>query len=60
MLARVSQELDRELGDVARELSDTGTVPGSGRRRTDRYSRTTHTSAGPWAVSCTRTGSKRW
>jgi GAF domain-containing protein len=33
VLARVSQELNRKLADVAREVSDTGAVPGAGRRR---------------------------
>jgi GAF domain-containing protein len=33
VLAQVSQELNRKLVDVAREVSDTGAVPGSGRRR---------------------------
>jgi GAF domain-containing protein len=33
VLARVSQELNRKLVDVAREVTDTGTVPGAGRRR---------------------------
>jgi AmiR/NasT family two-component response regulator len=33
VLTRVSQELNRKLVDVARELSDTGAVPGANRRR---------------------------
>ena len=33
VLARVSQELNRKLADVAREVTDTGAVPGAGRRR---------------------------
>jgi GAF domain-containing protein len=33
VLARVSQEMNRKLADVARELTDTGTVPGANRRR---------------------------
>jgi GAF domain-containing protein len=33
VLARVSQELNRKLADVARELTDTGAVPGGNRRR---------------------------
>ena len=33
VLTRVSQELNRELADVARELTDTGAVPGANRRR---------------------------
>ena len=33
VLARVSQELNRKLFDVARELTDTGAVPGGHRRR---------------------------
>ena len=33
VLARVSQELNRKLGDIAREVSDTGAVPGTDRRR---------------------------
>ncbi|MGY2067887.1 GAF and ANTAR domain-containing protein [Blastococcus sp. SYSU DS0619] len=33
VLARVSQELNRKLVDVARELTDTGAVPGGNRRR---------------------------
>ena len=33
VLARVSQELNRKLVDVAREVSDTGAVPGANRRR---------------------------
>ncbi|MGY2085746.1 GAF and ANTAR domain-containing protein [Blastococcus sp. SYSU DS0539] len=33
VLARVSQELNRKLVDVARELTDTGAVPGGDRRR---------------------------
>ena len=33
VLARVSQEMNRKLVDVARELTDTGTVPGANRRR---------------------------
>jgi GAF domain-containing protein len=32
VLARVSQEMNRKLVDVAREVSDTGAVPGSKRR----------------------------
>ncbi len=32
MLARVSQELNRKLADIAREVSDTGAVPGADRR----------------------------
>jgi hypothetical protein len=28
LLARASQELNRKLADVARELTDTGAVPG--------------------------------
>jgi GAF domain-containing protein len=35
VLTRVSQELNRKLVDIARELTDTGAVPGSDRRRTD-------------------------
>jgi hypothetical protein len=34
VLARVSQEMNRKLVDIARELSDTGAVP-EGRRRRD-------------------------
>jgi hypothetical protein len=34
VLARVSQEMNRKLVDIARELSDTGVVP-EGRRRRD-------------------------
>ena len=33
VLARVSQEMNRKLADVARELTDTGAVPGANRRR---------------------------
>jgi AmiR/NasT family two-component response regulator len=33
VLARVSQELNRKLVDVAREVSDTGAVPGADRHR---------------------------
>ncbi len=33
VLARVSQELNRKLADVARELTDTRAVPGANRRR---------------------------
>ena len=33
VLARVSQELNRKLFEVARELTDTGAVPGGNRRR---------------------------
>ncbi|MGY1725226.1 GAF and ANTAR domain-containing protein [Blastococcus sp. SYSU DS0533] len=33
VLARVSQEMNRKLVDIARELTDTGAVPGSDRRR---------------------------
>ncbi len=33
VLTRVSQELNRKLVDVARELSDTGAVPGANRHR---------------------------
>ncbi|SET78064.1 GAF and ANTAR domain-containing protein [Geodermatophilus poikilotrophus] len=33
VLSRVSQELNRKLVDVARELAETGAVPGSDRRR---------------------------
>jgi hypothetical protein len=33
VLARVSQELNRRLADIAREVSDTGAVPGADRRR---------------------------
>jgi AmiR/NasT family two-component response regulator len=33
VLARVSQELNRKLADVARELTDTGAVPDADRRR---------------------------
>jgi GAF domain-containing protein len=33
VLARVSQDLNRKLADVAREVSDTGAVPGADRRR---------------------------
>ena len=33
LLARVSQELNRKLVDIARELADTGAVPGADRRR---------------------------
>jgi GAF domain-containing protein len=33
VLAQVSQELNRKLVDIARELTDTGAVPESGRRR---------------------------
>ncbi|KGH46534.1 antitermination regulator [Modestobacter caceresii] len=33
VLARVSQEMNRKLIDVARELTDTGAVPGGNRRR---------------------------
>ncbi len=33
VLARVSQELNRKLADVARELTDTGAIPGANRRR---------------------------
>ena len=33
VLARVSQELNRKLVDVAREVSNTGAVPGADRRR---------------------------
>jgi GAF domain-containing protein len=33
VLTRVSQELNRKLVDIARELSDTGAVPGANRRR---------------------------
>ncbi|TYP90667.1 GAF and ANTAR domain-containing protein [Blastococcus xanthinilyticus] len=33
VLARVSQELNRKLTDVAAELTDTGAVPGGARRR---------------------------
>ncbi len=33
VLARVSQELNRKLADVASELADTGAVPGGNRRR---------------------------
>lgn len=33
VLTRVSQELNRKLVDIARELTDTGAVPGSDRRR---------------------------
>ena len=33
VLTRVSQELNRKLVDVAREVGDTGTVPGANRRR---------------------------
>jgi GAF domain-containing protein len=32
VLARVSQELNRKLADIAREVSDTGAVPGADRR----------------------------
>jgi hypothetical protein len=33
VLARVSQELNRKLADVAGEVSDTGALPGGNRRR---------------------------
>jgi GAF domain-containing protein len=33
VLARVSQELNRKLADIARELTETGAVPGGDRRR---------------------------
>ena len=33
VLARVSQELNRKLADVAREVTDTGAVPSANRRR---------------------------
>jgi GAF domain-containing protein len=33
VLGRVSQELNRKLVDIARELTDTGAVPGGNRRR---------------------------
>jgi GAF domain-containing protein len=33
VLARVSQELNRKLADIAREVSDTGALPGVARRR---------------------------
>ena len=33
VLDRVSQELNRKLVDIARELTDTGAVPGGDRRR---------------------------
>jgi GAF domain-containing protein len=33
VLAQVSQEVNRKLVEVARELTETGAVPGSGRRR---------------------------
>ena len=33
MLARVSQELNRKLVDVAREVTETGAVPGGNTRR---------------------------
>lgn len=33
VLARVSQELNRKLADVAQEVTDTGAVPGASRRR---------------------------
>ena len=33
MLARVSQELNRKLVDIAAELTDTGVVPGGYLRR---------------------------
>ncbi len=33
VLARVSQEMNRKLVDIARELTDTGAVPGGDRRR---------------------------
>ena len=33
VLARASQELNRKLGDIARELSDTGAVPAAPRKR---------------------------
>lgn len=33
VLARVSQELNRKLVDIAREVSDTGAVPGADRRQ---------------------------
>jgi GAF domain-containing protein len=33
VLTRVSQELNRKLVDIAREVSDTGALPGATRRR---------------------------
>jgi CAAX protease family protein len=51
-----------DLGALAAAAAGRFPRPGRGRRPSARtgYSRTTHTSAGPREVACTRTGSKRW